>query len=186
MAASEFHEGKKYVFKKSGGAWRTSEQMIQMYEKWAKAYPIVSLEDWVVDRFGRTLYNVYFKEYSEKVWGIDCERICMEWIDQRIQGLSLRRAIKEAFLGSNGGGMATLADRFLYPAGGIGRIAENLQEGIERNGRVLTDARIGELRHDGLRLERAVVNGPGSPGDFPGEEFVSTLPLTSLVGMLRP
>ncbi|MBI3393901.1 MAG: FAD-dependent oxidoreductase [Nitrospirae bacterium] len=151
-----------------------------------KEAPIVSLEDWVVDRFGRTLYNVYFKEYSEKVWGIDCERICMEWIDQRIQGLSLRRAIKEAFLGSNGGGMATLADRFLYPAGGIGRIAENLQEGIERNGRVLTDARIGELRHDGLRLERAVVNGPGSPGDFPGEEFVSTLPLTSLVGMLRP
>ena len=45
VAASEFHEGKKYVFKKSGGAWRTSEQMIQMYEKWVKAYPIVSLED---------------------------------------------------------------------------------------------------------------------------------------------
>ena len=45
VAASEFHEGKKYVFKKSGGAWRTSDQMIQMYEKWAKAYPIVSLED---------------------------------------------------------------------------------------------------------------------------------------------
>jgi enolase len=45
VAASEFHEGKKYVFKKSGGAWRTSEQMVQMYEKWTKAYPIVSLED---------------------------------------------------------------------------------------------------------------------------------------------
>jgi enolase len=45
VAASEFHEGKKYVFKKSGGAWRTSEQMVQMYEKWVKAYPIVSLED---------------------------------------------------------------------------------------------------------------------------------------------
>lgn len=149
--------------------------------------PIVSLEDWVVDRFGRTLFDIYFKEYSEKVWGIPCDRICMEWIDQRIQGLSLRRAIKEAFLGSGGGGMATLADRFLYPALGIGRIAENLQEGIgERNGRVLTNARIGELRHNGLRLERAVVDGPGSPRDFLGEEFVSTLPLTSLVNMLRP
>jgi enolase len=45
VAASEFHEGKKYVFKKSGGAWRTSDQMVQMYEKWVKAYPIVSLED---------------------------------------------------------------------------------------------------------------------------------------------
>jgi enolase len=45
VAASEFHEGKKYVFKKSGGAWRTSDQMVQMYEKWTKAYPIVSLED---------------------------------------------------------------------------------------------------------------------------------------------
>jgi enolase len=45
VAASELHEGKKYVFKKSGGAWRTSEQMVQMYEKWVKAYPIVSIED---------------------------------------------------------------------------------------------------------------------------------------------
>jgi enolase len=45
VAASEFHEGKKYVFKKSGGAWRTSDQMVQMYEKWVKAYPIVSIED---------------------------------------------------------------------------------------------------------------------------------------------
>ncbi len=45
VAASEFHEGKKYVFKKSGGGWRTSEQMVHMYEKWVKAYPIVSLED---------------------------------------------------------------------------------------------------------------------------------------------
>ncbi len=151
-----------------------------------KETPIISLEDWVVDRFGRTLFDIYFKEYSEKVWGVDCERICMEWIDQRIQGLSLRRAIKEAFLGGSGGGMATLADRFLYPARGIGRIAENLREGIERNGRVLTDARVCELRHDGLRLERAVVDGPGSTGDFAGGEFVSTLPLTSLVNMLRP
>src|SRR5262245_23564185 len=45
VAASELHEGKKYVFKKSGGAWRTSDQMVQMYEKWVKAYPIVSIED---------------------------------------------------------------------------------------------------------------------------------------------
>jgi enolase len=45
VAASELHEGKKYVFKKSGGGWRTSEQMVHMYEKWVKSYPIVSLED---------------------------------------------------------------------------------------------------------------------------------------------
>jgi enolase len=45
VAASEFHEGKKYVFKKSGGAVKTAEQMVQMYEKWVKAYPMVSIED---------------------------------------------------------------------------------------------------------------------------------------------
>src|SRR4030065_103438 len=45
VAASEFHEGKKYVFKKSGGAVKTAEQMISMYEKWVKSYPIVSIED---------------------------------------------------------------------------------------------------------------------------------------------
>ena len=132
-----------------------------------KKTPIVSLEDWVVDRFGRTLFDIYFKEYSEKVWGLGCERICMEWIDQRSRG-SPPPGDQGGFPGGSGGGMATLADRFLYPARGIGRIAENLREGIERNGKVLTDARIGELRHDGLRLERAVVDGPGSPRDFRG------------------
>ena len=51
--------------------------------------PDVSLEDWVVRRFGRTLFSIYFKEYSEKVWGLPCDRISVGWVAKRIEGLSL-------------------------------------------------------------------------------------------------
>ena len=56
--------------------------------------PPLSLEDWVVANFGRTMFDIYFKEYSEKVWGIDCKRISANWVAQRITGLSLGGAIR--------------------------------------------------------------------------------------------
>ena len=56
-----------------------------------------SLEDWVISQFGKTLYKLFFKTYTEKVWGIDCNRISAAWGVQRIKGLSLRTAIIDAF-----------------------------------------------------------------------------------------
>ena len=57
----------------------------------------VSLEDWVVSNFGRTMFNIYYREYSEKVWGLPCDRICKEWVAQRIKGLSLGTAHNKVF-----------------------------------------------------------------------------------------
>ena len=75
------------------------------------------------------MFDIYFKEYSEKVWGIECTRISAEWVAQRIKGLSLAKAIKNAFFKLNGKDVPTLADRFLYPQLGIGRISDRLREG---------------------------------------------------------
>lgn len=91
--------------------------------------PIVSFEDWVVRQFGRRLYEIFFKTYTEKVWGIPCHQISADWAVQRIQGLSLGGALRNA-VGLGRGGLRTLTDWFWYPRLGPGmlwsRVAENL------------------------------------------------------------
>ncbi|HWR87309.1 MAG TPA: FAD-dependent oxidoreductase, partial [Acidiferrobacterales bacterium] len=99
---------------------------------------LVSLEDWVVAQFGRPLFELYFRDYSEKVWGIGCRDISAEWMAQRVQGLSLGAAIRRAFL-KRGPELPTLVDRFLYPRLGIGRIAERLRAQIELTSPIATD-----------------------------------------------
>lgn len=146
----------------------------------------VSLEDWVVGRFGRTLFDIYFKEYSEKVWGIGCERISADWVAQRIQGLSLGAALRNAFFRPRRAMPRTLTDRFLYPADGIGRIAERLREEIARGGEVLCGAEVRRIRHRGSRLEAAQVRDGSGSWAVEGGAFVSTVPLPDLVRMLDP
>lgn len=146
----------------------------------------VSLEDWVVSQFGRTLFTIYFREYSEKVWGIDCSRISAEWVAQRIRGLSLSTAIKNAFFKFSGKDLPTLTDRFLYPDRGIGRIAERLQEEIERHNEVYTNTGIEQINHDGSVLQSVYVKNHVSEGLVPGEQFVASIPLPRIVQMLNP
>lgn len=141
---------------------------------------IISLEDWVVSNFGREMFNLYFREYSEKVWGISCDKISEEWVAQRIKGLSLAVAIKSAFFKSNE--IATLTERFLYPQLGIGRISERMQEEIERKNRVFLNTRAERINHSGARINSIVANGI----TLEAEEFISSIPLTSLVKMLHP
>jgi len=160
---------------------------------------MVSLEDWVVRHFGRTLFNIYFREYSEKVWGIDCNRICMEWMEQRIQKLSLGKAVKKALFKYSGknNGMHTLASDFLYPSLGIGRIADRLKEEIKKNNSVLTHSRVVRINHNRDRIEN-VITRPGYARNqmdiqtdnqtciHKGNEFISSIPVATLVQLLHP
>lgn len=161
----------------------------------------ISLEDWVVSNFGRKMFDIYFKEYSEKVWGIDCSRISAEWVAQRIRGLSLASAVKNAFFKLNGKDVPSLVDVFLYPRLGIGRISDRLKDEIEAgNNSVLTDARVERINHSDFRIESIEVKRSckissyaslekGGRGDLSvicGEEFISSIPITRLVNMLNP
>ena len=148
--------------------------------------PLITLEDWVVNNFGRTMFTIYFKEYSEKVWGIDCSRISAEWVAQRIKGLSLAKAVKNAFFKFSGKDLPTLADGFLYPQLGIGRIADRLKEEIERRDQVFTGTRVESIRHAGSRIESLTVTDHRGSRTVAGEEFISSMPVTTLVRMLRP
>jgi protoporphyrinogen oxidase len=146
----------------------------------------VSLEDWVVSNFGRTMFNIYFKEYSEKVWGIDCSRISAEWVAQRIKGLSLAKAVKSAFFKVSGRDLPSLVDSFVYPKLGIGRISERLREEIEKSGVVHTGTRVCRVNRSGFRITDIEVQHNGGSATLRGGEFVSSVPITSLVRMLNP
>ena len=95
---------------------------------------INNFEDWVVDRFGKKLFNNFFKNYTEKVWGIDCKDIGSDWAAQRIKGLSLSTAIKFALFPNSKKRPKTLVDRFYYPRLGAGMLWEKFEEHITNKG----------------------------------------------------
>lgn len=147
---------------------------------------ILSLEDWVVSKFGRTMFNLYFKEYSEKVWGIECDKISEEWVAQRIKGLSLTVAIKEALFKSKDQTIATLTERFLYPELGIGRISDRFKEEIQETNHVYLGCSARKVNHNGGRIVSVAARNKKDEKLLEGEEFISSIPLTRLVEMLRP
>ena len=146
----------------------------------------VSLEDWVVGNFGRTMFNLYFREYSEKVWGIDCKRMSADWVAQRISGLSLASAIKNAFFKFSGRDIRSLVDNFTYPQLGIGRMAERLREEIEKDNAVHTGTPIVKVKHSRSAIASIEAGGSSSPRFISGDSFISSIPITKLVRLLDP
>ncbi|UCG78025.1 MAG: FAD-dependent oxidoreductase [Nitrospirota bacterium] len=147
---------------------------------------IVSLEDWVVGRFGRKMFELYFKKYSEKVWGIDCSDISQEWVSQRISGLSLWQAAKKALFRFSGKGIDTLADRFIYPRTGIGEISERLKSRVLRTGEILTNAEVLKVRHSSWRIESVVFREGPDLIEEHADSVISTIPLDCMIRALDP
>lgn len=92
-----------------------------------------SFENWVVKRFGRRLFEIFFKTYTEKLWGIPCTTLDADFAAQRIKKLNLYEAIKNALIGGKGNKHKTLVDQFAYPKGGSGMIYANMETFINAN-----------------------------------------------------
>ncbi len=146
----------------------------------------ISLEDWVISHFGRTIFMIYFKEYSEKVWGIECKRISKEWVSKRIEGLSLGVAIKNAFFKFSRRKVNTLADKFIYPPMGIGQISDRMRAEIEKENTVLTNTRVAQINHQDFVINNIIAKNCDRLYSAQGSEFVSSIPLTNLIYMLNP
>jgi len=101
-------------------------------KSYLKISKINNFEDWVVDRFGRKLFNNFFKNYTEKVWGIDCKDIGSDWAAQRIKGLSLSTAIKFALFPNSKKRPKTLVDKFYYPRLGAGMLWEKFEDYVKK------------------------------------------------------
>lgn len=147
---------------------------------------IVSLEDWVVNRFGREMFELYFRQYSEKVWGIDCKEISMEWVAGRIDGLSLWKAVKNSLFKLKNGSIRTLTDKFYYPLQGIGQLSERLKEEIERENTLLTGCEVAQIHHENFSIKHIAVCRQGIEMDLQGREYISSIPVTGLVKRLYP
>ncbi|MBL7897186.1 MAG: FAD-dependent oxidoreductase, partial [Crocinitomicaceae bacterium] len=93
-----------------------------------------SFETWVIGRFGYRLYSIFFKTYSEKLWGISCKELDEDFAAQRIKKLSLFEAVKNAIFKSKKNKHKTLVDQFAYPIGGTGMVYERMKEFVEKNG----------------------------------------------------
>lgn len=149
---------------------------------------VATLEDWVVDKFGRRMFQLYFKSYTEKVWGIPCNEIEAEWVAQRIKGMSLSRAIVNALGLTKKDSPATLIRQFHYPRLGIGRICEKMTGAIiEMNSKVVLNASVVEVEVSGdMVLSVSVKNGEGRIEKFNADQYISSMPITELVRSMRP
>jgi protoporphyrinogen oxidase len=151
-----------------------------------------NFEQWVSNRFGRRLYEMFFKTYTEKVWGIPCTEISADWAAQRIKNLSLHEAVRNAVLGggksTDGQVITTLIEQFHYPRLGPGQMWEHCQERLAANGNeTLHGIRVEKIKHRHGHVECVVGRTrAGEPIEFGADDFVSTMPLRRLIQSLDP
>jgi protoporphyrinogen oxidase len=132
---------------------------------------------------------VFFKTYTEKVWGIPCTEIKAEWAAQRIKGLSLTTAVKNALFQSEGKSVKTLIDAFDYPRRGPGMLWTRVQELIEGAGhQVITKSDVVQICLEGQRVKQVVAqnNGNGKRVVASGDDFISSMPLSELILKMTP
>jgi len=142
-----------------------------------------TFEDWVSNRFGRRLFNHFFKAYTEKVWGVSTSEIRAEWAAQRIKGLSFFYAARAAFLGNRGNQIKSLIGEFNYPRFGPGQMWEQMMDDIRSHGgEVRLNAPVTRLRTDGGRIVEVVAGGE----TLTPSHVISSLPLRTTVGIADP
>ena len=154
--------------------------------------PEESLEDFFINRFGVELYRTFFKDYTEKVWGVECSQITADWGSQRIKGLSIRNAILHAFKRrftsdssiSQKNVSTSLIGQFMYPKYGPGQLWEEVAKLIKEKG--------GEIHHkmslvgvesneNGLVAIKVIEESTGELKRIEGNYFLSTMPINDLI-----
>jgi protoporphyrinogen oxidase len=166
------------------GLWEAARIVLSYLQARLRPNPIEeNFEQWVSNRFGQRLYQIFFKTYTEKVWGVPCTEIRAEWAAQRIQGLSLARALLAATaLQKRPDGVRTLIHQFKYPRLGPGQMWERCAEQLTKlGGELLLDHKITGIELAGNRVVATRVTTPGGEERFEVDHLISTMPLRSLV-----
>jgi protoporphyrinogen oxidase len=143
-----------------------------------------SLEDWVSNRFGRRLFELFFKSYTEKVWGVPTTEIRAEWAAQRIKGLSFFSAARAAFFGNRGDKVKSLISEFNYPRFGPGQMWDAMTSAIEaEGGEVRLETPVERIELAGSRVIE--IEAGGESYALP-DAVISSLPLREVVMMAHP
>jgi protoporphyrinogen oxidase len=158
----------------------------------ARLQPIrnpVNFEEWVTNQFGAELFHMFFKSYTEKVWGCSCKEIGADWASQRIKGLNLGEAVRNALLGQKGkSNIKTLVDEFRYPSRGAGQLWEACAEKVQANGwEVRPRTRVNGIEREGQRVVAiGAQRHDGTTVELPAAQVFSSMPLRELLLCMNP
>ncbi len=152
-----------------------------------------TFEQWVSNRFGKRLFKIFFKTYTEKVWGISCNEISAEWAGQRVKGLSLMTALKNAILKNQSRQkekkevIKTLIDEFDYPKFGPGMMWQAMVENIKKNGsHVCLGKTVEGIHWSGNKIEALEVKQNGRIELVHGKNFISSMPIREAMQKFKP
>ncbi len=153
--------------------------------------PEKNLEDFYINRFGRTLYKTFFKDYTEKVWGVSCREIPQSWGVQRVKNLSITKIIIEIFqktLNPKRSSQETsLIDRFIYPKLGAGQMYEEMAKVIINKGGIIKTKQLVsqiELKDNNIKSILVKNSGSGAIDKYTGDYFISSLAIKDLIAMM--
>jgi protoporphyrinogen oxidase len=171
------------------GPWESVRIILSYLKAHFRPSPVEeNFEQWVSNRFGRRLYEIFFKTYTEKVWGVPCTEIRAEWAAQRIKGLSLARAVlSAASLNNRSDAIKTLINEFRYPRLGPGQMWEMCRDRVEEfGGRVLLNHRADGIVIEGDRAVAVRAQTSSGQETFEADHVISSMPLRSLIRTFEP
>jgi len=163
---------------------------------WSRLFPrkpVTTLEDFIINQFGRELYLLFFKDYTEKVWGVPCNEISAEWGAQRIKGVSLGKAIAQAIKSLRKGKNSdlgqketetSLIEQFLYPKYGPGSLWEEVARQVqEMGGKIFLNQDVQSITQEGSRIisVNTINSQTGKIGVWEGDYFFSSMPVQELI-----
>jgi len=149
-----------------------------------------SLEDFMINRFGKELYLTFFKDYTEKLWGIECNKISAEWGAQRIKGISILKVLKQMFLNvckKNKKALETsFIESFFYPKFGPGQLWETVAQEIKKKGgEIILNEKVFKIIREENRITNVITIGNNCEKNYQGDIFISTMPIKDLFASMN-
>lgn len=172
----------------TGLGFTESIKVLSSYLKWhlLPYRQVETFEQWVTNAFGKRLFEIFFKAYTEKVWGIPCSELRAEWAAQRIKNLSFTVIIKNFFLNTRNK-VVSLIDEFHYPRRGPGMMWEAARKRVEQNnGQVHLNTEVVSIRRIGNTIKSVVISQADTKSEIPASLFISSMPLPELMKKLEP
>jgi len=153
-----------------------------------KPYRANNFEEWITSQFGSRLYKIFFKTYTEKVWGIPCTEISDQWASQRIKNLNLWEAVVRSVFGSRKKVIKTLVDEFSYPQMGSGQFYSKMASIISSNGgQIKFSCPVKRIYHKNQKVESIEIkNDQDEEQRWGGDFFLCSAPLTDMLELMDP
>ncbi|NBD17298.1 MAG: NAD(P)-binding protein [Cyanobacteria bacterium] len=163
----------------------TSYFQAKLRKRFTSQFKVETFEDWVIDCFGERLYRIFFKTYTEKVWGIPCNKIRADWAAQRIQNMSLQKVVLNTLFGSQNA--KSLIKTFDYPRLGPGMVWERCQAKLEAmETPVYLNTEVIQIDREGMRITKVIAQQGNFTFELEAKHFINSMPISLLVNRLNP